>query len=63
MPYAACPVGDPGQVVERDEQLWEERRERVHALFANADLQVDFAGVAGSRRRTLLTRLRSVRPS
>ena len=54
MPYTAYPAGDPGQVVERDKQLWEQHRERVHALFADADLQVDFAGVAGDPAQELV---------
>ena len=37
VPYAAYPAADPGQVVERDEQLWEKHRERVQALFADSD--------------------------
>src|SRR5919204_705903 len=40
MPYGAYPAGDPDRVVERDEQLWEQHRERVQALFADADLQI-----------------------
>ena len=54
MPYAAYPVGDRDQVVERDERLWEQHRERVHALFADADLQVEFAGVAGEPAQELV---------
>jgi nucleotide-binding universal stress UspA family protein len=54
MPYAAYPAGDPGQVVERDEQLWEQHRGRVQALFADADLQVEFAGVAGEPAQELV---------
>jgi nucleotide-binding universal stress UspA family protein len=53
-PYYAYPAGDPGQVVERDEQLWEQHRERVQALFADADLQVEFAGVAGEPAQELV---------
>ena len=53
LPYAAYPVG-PRQVVERDEQLWEQHRERVHALFADAGLQVEFAGVAGEAAHELV---------
>src|ERR671922_1489368 len=54
MPYYAYPAGDPDQVAERDEQLWEQHRERVQALFADADLQVEFAGVAGEPAQELL---------
>ena len=54
LPYAAYPVGDPGQVAERDEQLWEQHRERVQALFAEADLEVEFAGVAGDPAQELV---------
>ena len=53
-PYAAYPAGDPDQVVERDEQLWEQHRERVQALFAHADLKVEFAGVAGEPAQELI---------
>ena len=54
LPYYAYPAGDPGQVVERDEQLWEQHREHVQRLFANADLQVEFAGVAGDPAQELV---------
>jgi nucleotide-binding universal stress UspA family protein len=54
LPYYAYPSGDPAQVVERDEQLWEQHRERVQALFADADLQVEFAGVAGEPAQELI---------
>jgi nucleotide-binding universal stress UspA family protein len=54
MPYAAYPTRDAGQVAERDEQLWEQHHERVHALFADADLQVEFAGVAGEPAEELV---------
>ena len=54
LPYFAYPAGDPGQVVERDEQLWEQHRGRVQALFAEADLQVEFAGVAGEPAQELV---------
>jgi nucleotide-binding universal stress UspA family protein len=47
VPYYTYPAGDAAQVAERDEQLWEQHRGRVQALFADADLQVEFAGVAG----------------
>jgi nucleotide-binding universal stress UspA family protein len=53
MPYPAYPVG-AGQAVERDEQLWEQHRERVDALFADVGLQVEFAGVAGEPAQELL---------
>jgi nucleotide-binding universal stress UspA family protein len=54
LPYYAYPAGDAGQVAERDEQLWEQHRERVRALFADADLQVEFAGVAGDPAEQLV---------
>jgi nucleotide-binding universal stress UspA family protein len=54
MPYAVYPAGDSDQVAERDEQLWEQHRERVDALFADADLQVEFAGVAGEPAQELV---------
>src|SRR5919205_1081704 len=54
LPYYAYPAGDPGQVVERDEQLWEQHRERVQGLFADADLQVEFAGVTGEPAQELV---------
>ena len=53
-PYAAYPAGDPDQAVERDEELWERHRARVHALFADANLQVEFAGVAGEPAQELV---------
>jgi nucleotide-binding universal stress UspA family protein len=54
MPYYAYPAGDPSQVVERNEQLWEEHRARVQALFADADLQIEFAGIAGEPAQELV---------
>ena len=54
MPYTAYPAGDLDQVAERDEGLWEQHRERVHALFSDADLKVDFAGVAGEPAQELV---------
>jgi nucleotide-binding universal stress UspA family protein len=54
MPYAAYPAADPNQLAQRDEELWAQHRERVHALFADADLQVEFAGVAGEPAQELL---------
>ena len=54
LPYYAYPAGGPGQVVERDEQLWEQHREHVQKLFADADLQVEFAGVAGDPAQQLV---------
>jgi nucleotide-binding universal stress UspA family protein len=54
VPYAAYPAGDSDQAAERDEQLWEQHRERVHALLAEADLQVEFAGVAGEPAQELV---------
>ena len=40
--------------MKRDEQLWEQHRARVHALFADADVQVEFAGVAGEPAQELV---------
>jgi nucleotide-binding universal stress UspA family protein len=54
VPYYAYPADDLAQVVERDEQLWEQHRERVQALFAEADLEVEFAGVAGDPAQELV---------
>lgn len=54
VPYYAYPIGDAGQLSERDEQLWEQHRERVEALFADADLPVEFAGVAGEPAEELV---------
>jgi nucleotide-binding universal stress UspA family protein len=54
IPYPASPVGGADQAVERDEQLWEQHRERVDALFADVGLQVEFAGVAGEPAQELL---------
>ena len=54
LPYYAYPAGGSGQVVERDEQLWEQHRERVQALFADADLQIEFAGVPGEPAQELI---------
>jgi nucleotide-binding universal stress UspA family protein len=54
MPYYAYPIGGADQVVERDEQLWEQHRERVQGLFADADLQVEFAGVTGEPAQELV---------
>ena len=54
MPYYAYTAGDAGQVSERDEHLWEQHRQQVHALFTDADLQVEFAGVAGEPAEELV---------
>jgi nucleotide-binding universal stress UspA family protein len=54
LPYYGYADGDAAQVPERNEQLWEQHRDRVHALFADADLQVEFAGVAGDPAEELL---------
>src|SRR5919201_6023685 len=54
LPYYAYPAGHSAQVVERDEQLWEQHREHVQRLFADADLQVEFAGVAGEPAQELV---------
>jgi nucleotide-binding universal stress UspA family protein len=54
MPYPAYPAAEADQIVERDKQLWEQHRERVRTLFADAELQVDFAGVAGAPAQELV---------
>jgi nucleotide-binding universal stress UspA family protein len=54
MPYYAYAAGDTGQVAERNEQPWEQHRERVQALFADADLQVEFTGAAGEPAEELV---------
>jgi len=46
-PYYAYPREELGEPAEWNEQLWEQHRERVRAVVANADLHVEFAGVAG----------------
>ena len=53
LPYYAYPAGVPDQA-ERDEQLWGQHREHVEALFADADVQVEFAGVAGEPAQELV---------
>ena len=54
LPYSTYPAGDAGRAAERDEQLWGQHRERVQALFAEADLHVDFVGVAGEPAEELV---------
>ena len=54
LPYGAYPVGGTDQVVQRDEQLWEQHRERVQALFGEAGIRVEFAGVAGEPAQELV---------
>jgi nucleotide-binding universal stress UspA family protein len=54
VPFYAYPTGEPGQFAERDEQLWGQHRERVQTLFADADLDVEFAGVAGEPAQELV---------
>ena len=53
MPYA-YQAGEPGRALERDEELWERHRERVQSLFSDADLQVEFAGIAGEPAQELV---------
>jgi nucleotide-binding universal stress UspA family protein len=53
-PYYAYPAEGLGEPAERNEQLWEQHRERVRALFADADLHVEFAGVAGEPAQELI---------
>jgi nucleotide-binding universal stress UspA family protein len=54
LPYYAFPAGDPEAVAERDEQLWDQHRRRVQALFADADLEIEFAGAAGEPAQELV---------
>ena len=54
MPYGVYPTGDPDQTRARDEQLWQQHRDRVRTLFDDADLQVEFAGVAGDPAQELV---------
>ena len=54
VPYYRYPAEELGRRAERDEQLWEQHRERVQALFADADLHVEFAGVAGDPAQELV---------
>lgn len=54
LPYYSYPAEELGQTAERDEQLWEQHRERVQALFSDAELEVEFAGVAGEPAQELL---------
>jgi nucleotide-binding universal stress UspA family protein len=54
LPYSAYALDDARELAERDEQLWEQHRERVQALFADAGLPVEFAGVAGEPAQELV---------
>jgi nucleotide-binding universal stress UspA family protein len=54
MPYPAYPSADPEQLIEQDELLWQQHRQRVQTLFADGDLQVEFAGVAGAPGQELV---------
>jgi nucleotide-binding universal stress UspA family protein len=54
LPYYAYPLGEVDRAAERDEELWEQHRQQVDALFARADLQVEFAGVAGEPAQELI---------
>jgi len=54
MPYYAYPAEGLGQPAERDEQLWEQHRERVRALFSDAEVEAEFAGVAGDPAEELI---------
>lgn len=53
-PYYAYPAEEIGQPARRDEQLWERHRERLQALFSDAELEVEFAGVAGEPAQELV---------
>jgi nucleotide-binding universal stress UspA family protein len=53
-PYYDYPPGEIARKAERDEQLWAQHRQRVQALFADADLPVEFAGVAGDPAQELI---------
>src|SRR5919201_4711176 len=52
--YYTYPAGDPSELGERDQELWEHHRERVNALFTDADVPVEFAGVAGEPAQELI---------
>jgi nucleotide-binding universal stress UspA family protein len=54
LPYSAYAVDEARQIAEWDEQLWEQHRGQVRALFAEADLPVEFAGVAGEPAQELV---------
>lgn len=54
MPYYPYLPADVAGTGERDEQLWAQHRARVQALFADADLEVEFAGVAGEPAQELI---------
>jgi nucleotide-binding universal stress UspA family protein len=53
-PFYLYPAEELGNAGERNEQLWEQHRERVRTLFADADLHVEFAGVAGEPAQELI---------
>jgi nucleotide-binding universal stress UspA family protein len=54
LPYGPYPGDDVDRLVERNEELWEQHRRRARALFADADVQVEFAGVAGEPAQELV---------
>jgi len=54
LPYSTYPASHADQGAERDEQLWEQHRARVQALFAEAGLHAEFAGVAGGPAEELI---------
>ena len=45
--YYPTSVGQFDETRRLDEELWREHRARVEALFADARVEVEFAGVAG----------------
>ena len=54
VPYYVYPAQELGQAPEPDEQLWEQHRRRVQALFSDAELEAEFAGVAGDPAQELI---------
>ena len=54
LPYYTYPAAELGRPAERDEELWEQHRERVQALLSGAGLEVEFAGMAGEPAEELL---------
>ena len=53
-PYYGYPGEGLGEPAEPNEQLWEQHRERVRVLFADANLRVKFAGIAGEPAQELI---------
>jgi nucleotide-binding universal stress UspA family protein len=47
MPYYSYRGEELAETAQRDEALWQQHRDRVQALFGDAAIPVDFAGVVG----------------